>query len=126
MEAKEPRAYETLFVVHPEHVGRAKEYIDKFKEIIEQMGGTLSSVDEWGLRDLAYRIGKQTKGYYVIMQYRSPTAVVDELERNMKIMEGVIRYLTVRREGEEKAGNKEPRRARKASGQEQAKPESQA
>jgi len=126
MEAKESRGYETLFIVHPEHVGKAKEYIDRFKEIIEQMGGTFSSADEWGLRNLAYRIGKQTKGYYVIMQYRSPAAVVDELERNMKIMDGVIRYLTVRRDEEEKTRKKEPRKARKSSGQEQPKPEFQA
>lgn len=88
--------YETLFIVHPERGGRLKEFIDRFKGIIEGLGGTVSLVDEWGLRDLAYRIQKQTKGYYVLFQYRSEARAVEELERNMKLTDGVIRYLTVR------------------------------
>lgn len=92
--------YETLFIVHPERGGRLKEFIDRFKGIIEELGGTVSLVDEWGLRDLAYRIHKQTKGYYVLFQYRSEARAVEELERNMKLTDGVMRYLTVRLEEE--------------------------
>jgi small subunit ribosomal protein S6 len=55
--------YETLFVVHPEKGARVKEFIEKFKKVIEGQDGTVSSVDEWGLRDLAYRIEKQGKGF---------------------------------------------------------------
>jgi small subunit ribosomal protein S6 len=88
--------YETLFVVHPERGPRIKEFIDKFKKVVEGLGGTVAQVDEWGLRDLAYRIDKQSKGFYTLFQYRSSARAVEELERNMKLTDGVLRYLTVR------------------------------
>jgi len=88
--------YETIFIVHPDQGGRVKEFIDRFKKVIEELGGAVSRVDEWGLRDLAYRIQKQPKGYYTLLQYRSSARVVEELERNMKLSDGVLRYLTVR------------------------------
>jgi len=88
--------YETLFVVHPDQGGRVKEYIEKFKQLIEGLGGAVSQVEEWGLRELAYRIQKQSKGYYILFQYRSTGRAVEELERNMKLMDGLLRYLTVR------------------------------
>lgn len=92
--------YETLYIVHPAQTGRVKEFADKFKQVIERMDGTLSHVDEWGLRDLAYQIGKQGKGYYTLLQYQSSARGVEELERNMKLTEGVLRYLTVRLDGD--------------------------
>lgn len=88
--------YETLFIVRPEDGGTLKEYIDRYKKIIEELGGTVSQVEEWGMRDLAYRIQKQTRGYYTLLRYRSSARVVEELERNMKLSEGVLRYLSVR------------------------------
>lgn len=90
------KPYETLFVIHPDQGGRIKEFIDKFKKIIEGFGGTISHVEEWGLRDLAYRIQKQRKGYYALLQYQSEARAVEELERNMKLADEVMRYLTVR------------------------------
>jgi small subunit ribosomal protein S6 len=56
--------YETLFVVHPEKGPRMKEFIERFKKVVEGQEGTVAHVDEWGLRDLAYRIDKQAKGFY--------------------------------------------------------------
>ena len=88
--------YETLFVVHPERATRMKEFIDKFKKVVEAQEGIVSQIDEWGLRDLAYRIEKQTKGIYTLMQYRSSARAVEELERNLRLTDGVLRYLTVR------------------------------
>lgn len=88
--------YETLFVVHPEQGPRIKEFIEKFKKVIEAQNGSVSHVDEWGLRDLAYRIEKQGKGYYALMQHRSTGRGVEELERNLRLTDGVLRYLTVR------------------------------
>ncbi len=92
--------YETLFVVHPEKGPRIKEFIERFKKIIEGQEGTVSHVDEWGLRDLAYRIEKQGKGVYTLLQYRSPARAVEELERNLKLTDGILRYLTVRADEE--------------------------
>jgi small subunit ribosomal protein S6 len=88
--------YETLFVVHPERATRMKEFIDRFKKVVEAQEGVVSQIDEWGLRDLAYRIEKQAKGIYTLMQYRSSARAVEELERNLKLTDGVLRYLTVR------------------------------
>jgi small subunit ribosomal protein S6 len=73
-----------------------KEFIDKFKKVVEAQEGVVSQIDEWGLRDLAYRIEKQTKGIYTLMQYRSSARAVEELERNLKLTDGILRYLTVR------------------------------
>ena len=89
-------AYETLFVVHPEKGPRVKEFIERFKKVVEGQAGTVSHVDEWGLRDLAYRIEKQGKGLYTLLQYQSSARAVEELERNLKLTDGILRYLTVR------------------------------
>ena len=88
--------YETLFVVHPEKGPRMKEFIEKFKKIIEGQEGAISQVDEWGSRDLAYRIQKQSKGYYTLLRYHASGRAVQELERNLKLTDGILRYLTVR------------------------------
>jgi small subunit ribosomal protein S6 len=97
LEDKKPVSqYETLFVVHPEKGTRIKEFIDRFKKVIEGQSGSVSHVDEWGLRDLAYRIEKQSKGIYALLHYQSPARAVEELERNLKLTDGILRYLTVR------------------------------
>jgi small subunit ribosomal protein S6 len=95
--------YETLFLVHPEKGPRMKEFIERFKKVIEGQNGTVSNVDEWGLRDLAYRIQKQGKGFYTLLQYRSSGRAVEELERNLKLTDGILRYLTVRADDEHTA-----------------------
>lgn len=92
--------YETLFVVHPERGTRMKEFIERFKKVVEGQEGTVAHVDEWGLRDLAYRIDKQAKGFYTLMQYRSSARAVEELERNLRLSDGILRYLTVRADEE--------------------------
>ena len=89
-------AYETLFVVHPEKGPRMKEFVERFKKVIEGQSGTVSQVDEWGLRDLAYRIQKQGKGVYTLLRFESLPKAVEELERNLKLTDGILRYLTVR------------------------------
>lgn len=92
--------YETLFVVHPEKGARMKEFIERFKKVIEGQQGTVAHVDEWGSRDLAYRIQKQSRGYYTLMRYNASGAAVEELERNLKLTDGILRYLTVRAEAD--------------------------
>jgi small subunit ribosomal protein S6 len=92
--------YETLFVVHPEKGTRMKEFIERFRKVVEGQEGTVAHVDEWGLRDLAYRIDKQGKGFYTLFQYSSSARAVEELERNLRLTDGILRYLTVRAEAE--------------------------
>ncbi len=88
--------YETLFVVHPEKGPRMKEFIERFKKVIEGQDGTVTNVDEWGARDLAYRIEKLARGFYTLLRYRATGKAVDELERNIRLTDGILRYLTVR------------------------------
>jgi len=88
--------YETLMVVHPERGPRVKEFIERFQKVIEGQNGTAIQVEEWGLRDLAYRIEKQSKGYYTLFQYQGTGQTVQELERNLKLADGILRYMTVR------------------------------
>ena len=85
-----------MFIVHPEKGGAVKDYIERFKKVVEEQGASVAHLEEWGLRDMAYRIDKQGKGYYTLLQYRSEARAVDELERTMRLTDGVLRYLTVR------------------------------
>jgi small subunit ribosomal protein S6 len=73
-----------------------KEFIERFKKVIEGQDGNVTHVDEWGARDLAYRIEKQARGYYTLIRYNATGRAVDELERNLKLTDGILRYLTVR------------------------------
>jgi len=73
-----------------------KEFIERFKKVIEGQDGSVTDIDEWGARDLAYRIEKQARGYYTLMRYNASGRAVDELERNLRLTDGILRYLTVR------------------------------
>ena len=65
-------------------------------DIIEANGGKVVKTETWGLRSLAYRIAKNRKGHYVMLDFDAPAAAVAELERQTQINEDVIRYMTVR------------------------------
>jgi small subunit ribosomal protein S6 len=82
-----------------------KEFIEKFKKVVEGQEGSMVQVDEWGVRDLAYRIEKQSRGYYTLLRYRAAGRGVEELERNLKLTDGILRYLTVRADEESAAAD---------------------
>ena len=88
--------YETIFIVRPDRGEEVKEFTDKFKKVIQDLGAEVNEVEEWGLRELSYPIRKQRKGYYVLMRHRATTGTVEELERHIKLNEGILRFLTVR------------------------------
>lgn len=67
-----------------------------FSKILSENGGRLAGSEYWGLRTLAYRIKKNRKGHYVLLRIDAPPAAMHELERNLRISDDVIRYLTVR------------------------------
>ena len=100
--------YETLFIVHPEKGPRVKEFIERFRKVIEGQEGVVAQAEEWGLRDLAYRIQKQGKGYYSLLQYRASGRAVEELERNLRLTDGILRYLTVRDDAANQAAAQSP------------------
>jgi small subunit ribosomal protein S6 len=79
------------------------------KTIVEGEGGKVEKQEYWGLRGLAYRIKKNRKGHYVLLNINAPSGAVSELERQLKINEDVLRYLTVRVDQFEQSSNKNRR-----------------
>ncbi len=92
------RKYETLIVLRNtlEDVERGA-LIEKFKGVIEKQG-SVTKVDEWGVKKLAYEIEKLKEGYYVLIEFEAETTLPKELERNLKINDGVLRYMTTSRD----------------------------
>lgn len=90
------RRYETLVLIHPEQgEPGARDLTSRIRTLIEEQGGTISQVLEWGSRDLAYPIAKQHRAMYVLFEFRvSPTAL-REIERNITLMDAVLRFLSV-------------------------------
>ena len=72
--------------------------IEKVKEYITRFGGTNTNVDEWGKKRLAYEIQKMREGYYYFIQFESDSSCPAEVEKSVRIMENVIRFLCVRPE----------------------------
>ena len=72
--------------------------IEKVKEYITRFGGTVTEVDEWGKRKLAYEIQKMREGFYYFVRFESDTTCPGEVEKRIRIMENVIRYLCVRQD----------------------------
>lgn len=76
--------------------------IEKIKGLIARFGGTVSSVDDWGKKRLAYEIQKMNEAFYYIIHFESEdSACSNEMEQQLRIMDGVIRYLIVRKDDEE-------------------------
>ena len=76
---------------------------DQLKHLLEEQGGHVAKIEYWGLRNLTYRIKKNRKGHYTLLNIDAPSAAVKELERTMSINEDIIRYLTVRVDSLEEA-----------------------
>ena len=74
--------------------------VDKAKAIIEKAGGTVTNVEEWGKKRLAYEIQKMKEGYYYFIQFDADATVPAEVEKRVRIMDNVIRFLCVRRDAE--------------------------
>ena len=72
--------------------------VGKVKEYVARYGGTVTNVDEWGKKRLAYEIQKMKEGFYYFIQFEADATAPAEIERHVRIMENVIRYLCVRQE----------------------------
>ena len=93
--------YEVMYVIDPALEDSARtELINRFSDLVVKNGGEVDRVDEWGKRRLAYAIQYKTEGYYVLMYIKAPAELPREIERNMQISDSILRYLTVRYEGE--------------------------
>ena len=89
--------YETLFVIKPtlteEEIAAQ---IAKIKDVLAKEGAELVATNDMGMRKLAYQVEKHNRGYYTVLFYKAEGATIQELERNLKINEDVIKFLTVK------------------------------
>ena len=89
--------YESVFIARQDISSAQTEALtEQFSQIIADNGGAVSKKEYWGLKSLSFRIKKNRKGHYVLLNIDAPPAAVIEMERNMRINEDVIRYLTIK------------------------------
>jgi len=89
--------YESVFIARQDvSAAQVEQLAETFSGIIRDNGGEVAKTEHWGLKTLAYKIKKNRKGHYVLMNLDAPAAAVAEMERNMAINEDVLRVLTVR------------------------------
>ncbi|MBA5776821.1 30S ribosomal protein S6 [Stappia sp. F7233] len=94
--------YEHVFLarqdVSPQQV---EQLVEQYKALIEEQGGSVGKIENWGLRSLAYRVNKNRKAHYTLMNITAAPAAVAEMERQMRINEDVLRFMTIRVEAHE-------------------------
>ena len=89
--------YENVFIVRQDVSSQQVEDLAaRFSGIVTEGGGRITKVEHWGLRTLAYKIKKNRKGHYVLMNVDAPPDAVKEMERNMRLSEDVLRLMTIR------------------------------
>ena len=89
--------YESVFIARQDiSSAQVDTLAETFTNLIQEGGGQVTKKENWGLRNLTYRIKKNRKGHYTLLNIDGPSSAVIEMERNMRINEDVIRYLTVR------------------------------
>ncbi|MBT3534783.1 MAG: 30S ribosomal protein S6 [Rhodospirillaceae bacterium] len=89
--------YENVFIARQDVSSQQVDTMtEEFTKLVADNGGEVAKTEYWGVRGLTYRIKKNRKGHYVLMNLDAPSDAVLELERNMRIHEDVIRYMTVR------------------------------
>jgi small subunit ribosomal protein S6 len=91
--------YETVFIARQDIAGTQVDALaDAFTGVITQNGGQVTKREYWGLRNLSYRIKKNRKGHYVLLNIDAPAPAVTEMERTMRINEDVLRYMSIRQD----------------------------
>jgi small subunit ribosomal protein S6 len=88
--------YETVYILRPSiNEASATAIHGKVDSVIEKFSGSIKARDDWGMRELAYPIDKESMGRYNVIVYQGNSGVVEEIERHFKISSDVIRFLTV-------------------------------
>jgi small subunit ribosomal protein S6 len=89
--------YETVFIARQDiSSAQAEALAQTFSQMIADNGGQVAKTEHWGLKTLAFRMNKNRKGHYVLFNIDAPPAAVLEMERNMRINEDVLRYMSIR------------------------------
>lgn len=94
--------YEHVFLARQDvSAQQVEQMVEQYKSLISENGGTVGKVETWGLRTLAYRINKNRKAHYTLMNLDASPAAVAEMERQMRINEDILRFMTLRVEEHE-------------------------
>ena len=89
--------YEHVFLSRQDvSAQQVEELTAQFKGIIEQMGGKITKTEQWGVKSLSYRLRKNRKAHFTLLNLDAPSAALNEIERQERLSEDVLRYLTVR------------------------------
>jgi small subunit ribosomal protein S6 len=90
--------YEVLYIIDASADDATKEaQIAKYSDLVTANGGSVESVDKWGIKKFAYPMEFKNEGYYVLMTFTAPAELPAEMERQMRISDAVIRYLVIRK-----------------------------
>jgi len=96
-EEKNMPYYETVFIARQDlSEAQVKELTEAYSKIIKDAKGKILKVENWGLRTLAYKISKNRRGHYVLIESDSEPAPVIEMERQMRLSEDILRYMTIK------------------------------
>lgn len=91
------REYETIFIVRPDsEVDTIREVNNRVRRVINDASGKLLRVENWGKRKLAYEMKKNNKGIYLYWRYLANPDLIFEIERNLRMLDAVLRYMTVK------------------------------
>ncbi len=95
------RKYEVMYILNASLEDSARQsLIESMHGIITNNGGKILNVDDWGVKEFAYRIEDMTKGYYVVVTFECETAALNEFTRLMHINKDVVRFMTVKQDEE--------------------------
>lgn len=90
------RHYEIVFIVHPDQSEQVSAMVERYKTMINEAGGKIHRLEDWGRRQLAYPINKIHKAHYVLMNIETSPDVVEELETAFRFNDAVLRHLTIK------------------------------
>lgn len=89
--------YEHVFIARPEiSPQQVDALVEDITKTVKELGGDVAKTEYWGLRNLTYRIRKNRKGHYALLNIEAPTSAISELERRLKINEDIMRFKTIR------------------------------
>jgi small subunit ribosomal protein S6 len=94
--------YEHVFLARQDLTPQQVEaLVEQYKGVIEAGGGSVGRIENWGLKSLTYRIRKNRKAYYTLMDITAPAAAINEMERQQRLSEDVLRFMTIKVEKHE-------------------------
>ena len=91
------RHYEIVFLVHPDQSEQVPAMIERYRAVIEDDGGKIHRLEDWGRRQLAYLVQNVHKAHYILMNIECGLTALDELESAFRFNDAVIRHMTIRR-----------------------------